>query len=558
MVSLISFVVGGMALFLYGMSLATDGLREAAGGRLRATLTVLTARRLTALASGVVVTFLLSSSSALATMLVDLADSGLLSLRQAVLILLGAGVGISLTVQIITFPIAAWALLIVALGLAVRAVARFRRGRALGTALIGVGLVFFGLNLVNQGVGAAASDTIRELTPWLDWPIIGLLIGAAVSAFLRTVATVGLVVVLAGNGVPLESLVPVVLGATVGTCAAPLLASLRSGARGRQVALAEFLFRLAVAVGLLFIVRPIAELAAWATASMGIETTAEGAARRSVANALFFVTAATAVVLAPLAGIVSAAVERLTSRRGASSSVPGAAAEEASEDPEEAIELTHAEVVRMAEMTRGLVNRSTRAVIANDERELERLEAADESVDALDQVLTRRLEDLRPAEIAPDALEIKTKLLYIIKALEALADVATRDLPHIGWEKSRDNVSFDDVQAREIEALLHLLDDDLGRLVTVVRGEDRTELDRAVVLERDREIDLRRLRLFDEHAARVAAGVAGVEGSTEAYLNTINALRTVHFLIADVLRVISGPPPGAPRIGSIHAGPHAS
>ena len=156
MVVLISHVVGGLAIFLYGLNLATDGLREAAGGRLRAALTVLTARRSTAIVSGVVVTFLLSSSSAVAVMLVDLADAGLLSLVQAVFILLGAGVGISLTVQIVVFPVATWALFVVAAGLIIHVVAGSVAAARSGPRSSAPGFVFLGLDFVNPGVASVA------------------------------------------------------------------------------------------------------------------------------------------------------------------------------------------------------------------------------------------------------------------------------------------------------------------------------------------------------------------------------------------------------------------
>ena len=551
MIPLIAYVVGGLSLFLYGMKLATDGLREAAGGRLRAALSVLTARRPTALASGVVVTFLLSSSSAVAVMLIELADAGLLSLVRAVLVLLGAGVGIALTVEVITLPVAQYALFILAAGMIVRALARFRRGRALGAALIGAGLIFFGLDLVSQGVGNAAGDTVRALGPWLDTSILGFLLGVGVSAFLRSAATVGLAVVLAGHGVPVAQLVPVVLGATVGTCSVPLFVAIRAGAAGRGVAVAEFIFRLVPAVALLFVATAAGEFATWLTSLFGLGSADYVLERRSVANAMLLVSVATVLFWTPLAGTLAGFVTRLVARKGAAKAAGLAA--EASVDPAVAVTEAHGEVVRMAGIVRGLLTRSVHAVIANDERELERVEAADESIDAMDHLLTRRLEELAPVTIpseASDVLEVKVKLLYIIKDLEAMADVATRDLPHVGWEKSRDNVVFDADQTREIEDVLRIVDEDLGRLALAVAGEDPSELERAGVFEGDRAIDVKRLDLFERQSARVAAGAPGAEASSEAYMNVINALRIVHFQAADVVRAISEPPPGLRHIGS--------
>ncbi len=554
MIPLIAYVVGGLALFLYGMKLATDGLREAAGGKLRATLSVLTARKPTAILSGVVVTFLLSSSSAVAVMLIELSDAGLLSLARAIFVLLGAAVGIALTVELITLPVAQYALFAVAAGVIIRAAARYRRGRALGSALIGAGLLFFGLDLINKGVGGAADQTVKTLGPWLNTAAVGFLLGLLLAAFIRSAAAVGLAVVLAGNGVPVEQLIPVVLGSTVGTCSVPLLAGIQASPAGRRVAVAELIFRLVPALACLFVVRPAAEFSTWLTSLTGFGAGDFALQRHAVANAMLLLALLTVIVWTPLAGALAALLTRAVGRK--SGAERDGLAAEVSEDPATAVADAHAEVVRMADIVRDLVTRSTRAVIANDERELERLEADDERVDAMDHLLTKRLEELAPVTIpsdSADVLEVKVKLLYIIKDLEAMADVATRDLVHVGWEKSRDNVDFDADQKREIENTWRLIDEDLGRLVLAVRGEDSSELARAGIIEGDRAIDLKRLDLFERQSARVAAGAPGAEESSEPYMNVVNALRIVHFHAADVVRAISEPKPGTPRIGATDA-----
>jgi Na+/phosphate symporter len=212
-------------------------------------------------------------------------------------------------------------------------------------------------------------------------------------------------------------------------------------------------------------------------------------------------------------------------------------------EPDEALAQAHKEVVRMAGITRDLVGRSVKAVMNNDEREMERLGIEDENVDVVDKVLSQYLGRLEPAQLSPEALEVKSKLLYIVKDLEEIADLATRELTRIGREKSRDNVEFVDGQKEEIEAILRIVDEDIERLIVAVKGEDRSETVRVKVLERDWDLDLRRMQLFERQFARISAGTPGAEETSECYMNTINILRTAHFLITDVVRMISEPPP---------------
>lgn len=549
MLSLISYVAGGLVLFLYGMKLTSGGLREAAGGRLRTALTVLTSRRSTGVLAGITVTFLLSSSSAVSVMLVELTNAGLLSLRQAIVVILGSTIGTALFLQVIAFKLSSHALIILIVGYLVNLLAHYRRGKAVGMALIGLALVFYGLHLMSYGVEDSATEFVKSITSWLDHRLLAFLVGVVLSSLVRSTATVGIAMVLAGSGVPLVNLVPVVLGAAVGTSSTTFVASVTGSRKGKQVAVAEFVIRLVIAAVFLPLVGPTAEFVTWVTARMGLESSVEGLARRGAANVHLFTSLAAALLVLPFIGLLVALVKRIVGRP---QDIPRGALQyisfEEELSPDVVLTQAHKEVTRMAGMTRDLVSRSVRAVMENSERELERLEKADEKVDVVDEVLSQYLARLKPADLSGDALEVKSKLLYLIKDLEVIADFATRDLTHLGWEKARDNVKFSAEEKLNLDRVLVLVDEDLGRVEQAIQGKDAGEWLRASVLEHEREIDVQRLRIFDQQFMRVADGASGAEESTDAYMNTVNILRMVHFMISDIIRIISQPPPkpGAP------------
>jgi phosphate:Na+ symporter len=546
---LASYVVGGLVLFLYGMKLTSDGLREAAGGTLRAALTVLTARRSTGILSGIVLTFLLSSSSAVVVMLVNLSNSGLLNLEQAILVVLGSAVGTALTVQVITFRLASVALLIVAGGFTLHLFARYRRAKSLGLSIFGLGLVFFGLNLINEGAAAAGPEGwIVALQGWLGHPFLGPAVAfftaVLVSAVIRSAGTVGLAVVLAGHGVPLVDLLPVVLGAEVGTCAMGLASSLGGDRKGKQVAVSELVFRVLAAAVFLPLIKPTAELVTWATNYIGFESGPVGLARRSVANAHLFIGVVSTLLAVPFIPVLTKLVRRIV---GAPHDVPPGALQYINFNErlshEESLSRAHQETVRMATMSRGLVRRAVRAVTHGDDRALELIEQSDDRVDIVDEVLSVYLARLAPAELSDEELEVKSKLLYIVKDLEQVADLATREVTRIGWEKSQHNVRFGDAERRDLEEFLTLIDTDFGRVIDVVGGSDASEESRALVLEHERWMDLERSRLFELEVSRTSAGAAGAEAAGAAFMNVVNILRMVHTLLADVVRVVSERPP---------------
>ena len=507
-------------------------------------LSVLTSRRSTGVLAGVTVTFLLSSSSAVSVMLVELTNAGLLSLEQAVVVILGSTIGTALFLQVIAFKVSTYALMILIVGYVVNLVTRYRRGKAVGTALIGLALVFLGLDLMSQGVGTTATETVRLVTSWLDYRMLGFVVGVVLSMLVRSTATVGIAMVLASSGVELVYLVPVVLGAAVGTSVTTFIASAAGSRKGKQVAVAVFAIRLVTAALFLPLVGPTANLITWLTTHMGLETSTLGVARRGVANVHLFTSLVAALLVIPFISLLAALVKRIVGRPQA---IPRGALQyitfETEPAPEVALTQAHKEVVRMAGITRDLVARAVRAVMDNNDRELERLEQDDEKVDVVDEVLSAYLARLKPSELTRDALEVKSKLLYIIKDLEAIADLATRELTHLGWQKSRDNVEFVDAEKQELDSILCLVDGDFERLEQAVKGKDTSEALRAEVLRRGREIDIQRMRLFDRQFARVSGGVHGAEDSTAAYMNTMNVLRMIHFLICDIIRMLSEPPP---------------
>jgi Na+/phosphate symporter len=130
-----------------------------------------------------------------------------------------------------------------------------------------------------------------------------------------------------------------------------------------------------------------------------------------------------------------------------------------------------------------------------------------------------------------------------VKDLEQVADLATREVTRIGWEKSQHNVRFGDAERRDLEEFLTLIDTDFGRVIDVVGGSDASEESRALVLEHERWMDLERSRLFELEVSRTSAGAAGAEAAGAAFMNVVNILRMVHTLLADVVRVVSERPP---------------
>lgn len=236
---------GGLSIFLYGLDRLSESLKAAAGDHLRDTLQRLTPNRFAGLLTGTIATALTQSSTVTTVLLVGFVGAGLMTMQQSVAIVMGSNIGSTLTAQLAAFQIAKYALLLVAVGFAGQVFLPSERLRHLFHALLGLGLLFVGMEIMSQSM-----QPLQHYPLFLQWmaqmryAAFGLLAGAIFTALVHSsAATVGVVIALASQGLlDLKAGLAVALGANVGTCVTALIASLRQTAEARQVAIVHILF----------------------------------------------------------------------------------------------------------------------------------------------------------------------------------------------------------------------------------------------------------------------------------------------------------------------------
>src|SRR4051812_44257316 len=242
-------MLGGLCLFLFGMNLAKEGLQLVAGDKLRTILHSLTDNKLLAIGIGALATAIIQSSTAVTVMLEGFASSGLLTLTQAMGVILGADIGTTVTVQLISLRVTDYALWLVIAGVLIHRFSAKKRSKYVGQSVLGFGFIFYSLALMAQATmpvrdNPHVKDALQNLA---DYPIYALPAAASLTATLQTsAAATGLVLSLAlGGGMTLDAGVPMILGANIGTCATALLASAGSNPEGKRVSYAHLLFKVA-------------------------------------------------------------------------------------------------------------------------------------------------------------------------------------------------------------------------------------------------------------------------------------------------------------------------
>ena len=254
-------MIGGLALFIYGMTTMGKGLERAAGSKLEKTLEKMTGNVVTALLMGMVVTMVIQSSSATTVMVVGFVNAGIMTLKQSVGVILGANIGTTVTAQILRLSGGDGsgnlfmdllkpknlAYIIVLVGVIIMMLAKKRRTRDIADIFTGFGILFIGMAVMEGAVAPLADlPQFADLFAAISNPVLGVVVGAGVTAIIQSSsASVGILQALSTTGaITYSAAIPIILGQNIGTCITAFLSSLGGSKNARRTAMVHFYFNL--------------------------------------------------------------------------------------------------------------------------------------------------------------------------------------------------------------------------------------------------------------------------------------------------------------------------
>lgn len=244
-------LIGGLALFLYGMHMLSNGLQKTAGDKMRSILGRLTHNNFIAIAVGAVTTMIIQSSSATSVMLVSFVNSGLMRFKQTLGIILGAAIGTTITAQIIAFKITDYSMIMIGVGALAFLFAQKDSFKNIGETLLGFGLLFFGMDIMSDAMYPLRSyEPFLNILLQLENPVIGILVGAIFTAIIQSSsAFIGIMIILATqNLLTIESSLALLLGANLGTPVTAILASIKTTVEAKKVAFAQLGYKLILVI----------------------------------------------------------------------------------------------------------------------------------------------------------------------------------------------------------------------------------------------------------------------------------------------------------------------
>lgn len=519
---------GGVLVLLYGVKLTGDGLRGWAGPKIKTTLETMTKNRFTGLGTGIVITFLLQSSSAATVTVVSLIDSGLMTFPAALSVILGSGIGATITVQLISFKVYDYALFICGIGLILVFLGGNVQRRHLGKGIFGFGLIFLSIKLMAEAMVPLQDNELfyEILQAAGDNPLLGIIISLVITALLQSSAvTIGIVITLSLDGlIDLKSAIPIILGANIGTCATAIISSVRSSADARRAAFTHALFKIIGVLLVLPMISGFTDIVAL-TSNDGV---------RQIANAHTIFNIALALVLVPFTAHFARLAERWFPDK--------------MDDPEDfkpkylnpamintpslALAQATRETLRMAEVVQDMLNLSLPAIVECDLDLIEKVEAMDDRVDLLDRSIRFYLTQLSKENLDTDAANRQMEVLAVISNLESIGDVIDKNLMELARKKSRKSVQFSAEGQKEIENLHSRVLENLELTMSAFTTRDRTLAER-VNRNKQRIRDLEK-EYTGRHIKRLESGLSESFETSSIHLDVLTNLNRINTHLTNI------------------------
>ncbi|MHC4168085.1 MAG: Na/Pi cotransporter family protein [Planctomycetota bacterium] len=508
--------VGGLGLFLFGMGLMSDGLKKVAGQKLKSLLEALTRHRVIAVIVGALTTALIQSSSATTVMTVGFVNAGLLTLKQALCVVLGANIGTTITAGLVSvlavFKITNYALPAVGVGFLLIILGKTHKTRSLGEIIIGFGILFLGLHFMKEAFGPLEENPgVQEALIWLGRnPLLGILAGTVITMLLQSSsASIAMVQMLAFGGAfgadwneVLGVTVPFILGTNIGTTITAQLAALRSSRNAKRAAMGHTMFNV---FGVLYMLLPVwlgwyGKAVVWLTPG---ELDAETIMRHIFFAHLVFNAFNTAVFLPLITGLAAAVVKIMPVTEAELAQKPVVLETHLLNTPVIALEQAKREIVRMAETAKKALTSSISGIVSRNRKELGSVREIEDFIDILQLEITSYLSTLSRRNLSDEVSNELPVLLHTVNDLERIGDHAV-NIVEIGERKIDQKISFSRSALEEADSLREEITQMLDNIIAALEHND-LEAARSAL---GNEANLNRMQMEyrRSHVDRMAAG----------------------------------------------------
>ena len=499
-------LLGGLALFLYGMQMMSNGLEAAAGNRMKSILEKLTSNRVKGVLVGAAITAVIQSSSATTVMVVGFVNSGLMTLKQAVWVIMGANIGTTITGQLIALDIGSIAPLFAIAGVGAIMFIKSEKVHHISSIFAGLGILFMGMDMMGAAMSPLKeSEAFISLMTKFDNPLLGILVGALFTAVIQSSsASVGILQALASTGmIPLSSAVFVLFGQNIGTCITAVLASIGMKVNAKRTTVIHLLFNI-IGTVLFTVICLVTPYVTW------IEAMTPGDPVAQIANAHTVFNIVTTLLLLPFGThMANIAVRILPDSKKADDEdlrlkyIRPFESSYAIGHSAVAVSQVRDEVNRMRDMVAKNISDSFDSLVQYDEKLRKKVSEREEYIDFLNKGISEYIVSLMASEMNMSDSRKINGYYAIISNLERIGDHAV-NLAEYGDDMRKWEIDFSDTVKEELNEMKAQCIAALDNLKEVTSENVERILSQAVIIEQ--KTDDMRDKYFKKQMQRLKKG----------------------------------------------------
>lgn len=497
--NMLIMLLGGLGLFIYGMKMMGDGLEKAAGNRLKRLLEILTENRLMGLMVGAIVTAIIQSSSATTVMVVGFVNAGIMTLNQAVGVIMGANIGTTMTAFLISLNLTSVAPIAIFLGVGLIFFSKRKPIRSLGEILVGFGILFMGMDFMSKSMEPLRTNVgFQRVLLSVSNPILGVLVGAFMTVVLQSSsASVGILQALAAQGlIGLDGAIFILFGQNIGTCITAILASIGTNTNAKRAAFIHLaikiigttIFMVVMALGL-----PFVEF---------IMKLSPDSPMSQIANAHISFNVITAVILFPFGNVLVEMSKNLVRGKKDEPDENGLKYldKRILETPPIAVGQIMKEVLRMANFAKENVRLAMEAFFHKDQGAIDEVYKNEELINFLNQEITHYLVMCNGLGLPESDFLLISGLYHVVNDIERVGDHA-ENLAEYAEYSIENKLNYSDIAKEELREMTEKVMVMLENTIRALKERDQ-ELAQ-LVLEEEEEIDQLKDKLRQSHIERL-------------------------------------------------------
>ncbi|MCC3869056.1 Na/Pi cotransporter family protein [Terrisporobacter mayombei] len=515
-------IMGGLGLFLFGMNLMGEALEKAAGSKLKKIIELLTSNIFMGVLVGTLVTAVIQSSSATTVMVVGFVNAGIMTLPQAVGVIMGANIGTTVTAQLVSIDMNGLAPVALGIGIILYLFGGKPRTKHIAEVLIGFGILFTGMDFMKEAVKPLSEYTgfTNALLTFGKHPILGLLLGFGITAIIQSSsASMGMLVVLASQGlIPLNSALPILYGQNIGTCVTSLLSSIGASISAKRAALIHLIFNiLGTVIFLIF----LNKLVVTAVTYMDPNNVA-----RQIANVHTIFNIASTLILLPFNKVIIKLATKLVPDNHTEDDdvkVVKFIDDRMIETPSIALVNVEKETLRMGEKSKQSLDCAMRGVLEKSEKDISSTLRKEKRINELQKMILNYLLKLSKAPLNEESREVIDSLFNTVNDIERIGDHA-ENIAELAQNSITNDVTFSDHARNELNDMYNKV---LSTYTYALESMRTSDVDLACkVIKMEEQVDIMEKSCRINHMRRLNNNMCSIDNGI-IYLEVIANLERV-------------------------------